>query len=164
MTSIGRVPPRLILGAAIVVTALIAGVACSGGGSSKAPGAPSAPGAKSAVVPTITPDARPRPSPVPQSATQVLGSSQYGDPAASGTEQLNALECAADVLAITTSTRVVYAELPCDRALPADAAGRFIGHPVRVRVVPQQASKLYLDSQAAGSAEFTVGRVWVTAP
>ena len=72
-----------------------------------------------------------------------------------------AMSCADDVLTIATSRETVYAELPCDRALPGEAAARFQGLPVLIRIVPSEPGKLYLDSATAGSAEFTVGRVWL---
>jgi len=55
----------------------------------------------------------------------------------------------------------LYAELPCDRALPQKVVGRFAHVPVRVRVVTAAPAKIYIESKTAGSAEFTVGRVWI---
>jgi hypothetical protein len=69
--------------------------------------------------------------------------------------------CADGLLAVTTTRETVYAELPCDRALPPEAAARFLGQPVLIRIVPSEPAKLYIESTAAGSAEFTVGRVWI---
>jgi hypothetical protein len=71
------------------------------------------------------------------------------------------LTCSADILTIVTDRERVYATLPCDRSLPPEVAARFNGEPVRLRVEPGDSVKLYLDSESQGSAEFTVGAVWI---
>ena len=70
-------------------------------------------------------------------------------------------DCFDGVVSVTTTVEVVYAELPCSRALPADVKERFLGKVVALRIVPGEPSKIYMDSKAAGSVEFTVGRIWL---
>ncbi|MDE3096604.1 MAG: hypothetical protein KGK07_11490, partial [Chloroflexota bacterium] len=133
----------------------------SGGGAPPTPVAPPQPPAAGA---TATADARPAPAGVPGQALQQRASAQFGDPAGSGSaedERFYSLTCAADVLTIATTRRTVYAELPCDRSLPSKDAQAFLSRAVRIRVVIASPSKLYLESKAGGTAEFTVGRVWV---
>ena len=74
---------------------------------------------------------------------------------------MTSMECRGDVLEVGTTRRVIYAELPCDRALSDEQSKTFLSQPVHVRVVPVSPAKLYIDSTKAGSAEFTVGRIWV---
>ena len=72
------------------------------------------------------------------------------------------LTCSADIMTIVTSKETVYALIPCDRALPPDVAARFAGVPVLIRVTPDSPPhKLYLESAAQGTAEFTVDGVWI---
>ncbi len=107
----------------------------------------------------------PAPAVVPQSAHVVAGPEEIGAPDGppnNGADHLFfSTSCEDDVLAVVTNQEVVYAELPCDRAVPQEVAERFLGRPVRVRVVPSDPAKLYVESDAAGSLEFTVGRVWI---
>lgn len=70
-------------------------------------------------------------------------------------------DCVDGLLSVTTTREIVYAELPCDRALPPEVKERFLGKAVALRIVPGQQSKLYIESQEAGSVEFTVGRMWL---
>ena len=150
--------PQLVLFAALTGAALAAGIACSGSGGTARTSPTAVSGTPGAAV---TADTRSRPAGVPGGAEQVVTATQYGDPGGSGNEKLAAMSCAADVLTITTSARIVYAELPCDRMLKPENVKTFEDKPVRLRIVPQSASKLYIESQSAGSAEFTVGRVWI---
>jgi hypothetical protein len=88
---------------------------------------------------------------------------QYGSASASGGdgEIFYSMGCADGVLVVVTSRRALYAELPCDRALPQSTVDRFLGKPIAVRAVLSNPAKLFLNSEAAGSIEFTVGRVWL---
>ena len=131
--------------------ALLAGAAaCSDGGASTVPPASGAP-----------------PAAVPEAAELVDENIEFGQDAAApdapedAAHLFYAMTCVDDVLTITTTKETVYAELPCDRALPPEIAGRFAYVPVRLRVVTAAPAKLYIESETAGSAEFTVGRVWI---
>jgi hypothetical protein len=145
---------RKIAGSLVALAcALALAVACSGGGSRSA-GSRSTPSADAS---------RPRPTAVPKAASLVSANVTFGSPDASDTtdsELFFSTSCTDDVLVVVTSRRAIYAELPCDRALPASQSERFLGKPVQVRLVVANPSKLYLDSKAAGSVEFTVGRIW----
>jgi hypothetical protein len=130
---------------------LVAGAAaCSGGGDDPAGDAsPTAPG-------------------VPQRGAVLVDENiEFGqdeaapDAPANSAHLFYAMTCADDVVAITTTKETVYAELPCDRALPQEVVGRFAYVPVRVRIVTAAPAKLYIESKVAGSVEFTVGRVWI---
>lgn len=107
------------------------------------------------------------PAAVPEAAELVDENIEFGQDAAApdapedAAHLFYAMTCVADVLTITTTKETVYAELPCDRALPPEIAGRFAYVPVRLRVVTAAPAKLYIESETAGSAEFTVGRVWI---
>ena len=108
-----------------------------------------------------------RPASVPGSADLVKESVEFGAPSAAAgaprEEQVlfTTTSCADDVLVVETTKQTVYAELPCDRAVPQSAAERFAGQPVRIRVVPGAQNKLYVESSAGGTLEFTPGHVWV---
>jgi hypothetical protein len=133
--------------------------ACSG--SSTSPG--SSGGIASAtrgISSTVTPDPRPRPAQVASQASQVLGETEFGQ-AGAANESLTSMQCRDGVLEVATTRRVVYAELPCDRALSDAQSQTFLSQTVHVRVVPVSPAKLYINSTKAGSAEFTVGRIWV---
>lgn len=152
-------------GAALAACVLIAGAAGLGACSSSKKPAPAggvgAPASGStAISATATADTRARPAAVPTAAAETRAEVELG--AASDKETLSSMSCADGLLTITTSAHVVYAELPCDRALPDTNVKPFVGQPIHVRAVPSDPAKLYLDSSAAGSVEFTVGRVWVT--
>jgi hypothetical protein len=120
-------------------------------------------GSPTTVSATATPDNRPRPSGVPASAEQLRAGAEFGDPASTDASALKlfSLDCTADVITIATTGPVFYAELPCDRSLPAMNVQPFLGKPVRVRAVIANPSKLYMESNTAGTVEFTVGRVWM---
>jgi len=128
---------------------LLLAAACSGGGDGESP------------------TAAPRPTSVPSAAKLVSKDQAFGSasvPAGkdrADSELFSSTNCADDILTITTNHHAVYAELPCDRALPADVSARFIDKPVQVRMVVSEPAKLYVDSSEAGSAEFTVGRIWL---
>ncbi len=141
---------------------VVAGLMLGGCSSSKKAPAPRPP----TPAATATADAGPRPAGVPAQAQLLRSAAQYGDPAGSGSagdERLNSLNCAKDLLTITTTKHIVYAELPCDRSLPSKDAQAFLSQPVRVRAVIASPSKLYLESKTGGTVEFTIGRVWVRA-
>jgi hypothetical protein len=114
-----------------------------------------------AVSATATADTRARPAAVPTAAEQARAQLEVGADSGGDAETLSSMSCADDLLTIKTSQHVIYAELPCDRALPDANVKPFVGQPVHLRAVPSNPAKLYLDSSAAGSVEFTVGRVWV---
>jgi hypothetical protein len=108
-------------------------------------------------------DTTPRPTGVPPEAARIVANRTFAA-TAPGAEapQLYAMGCKGGVLTIITSQVLqLYAELPCDRAVPDSVAAKFIGHPVEIRVVFGQAVNLYLDSSVAGSIQFTIGRIWV---
>lgn len=161
-TRAGLVARRGWLPAAALILAAAALAGCSGsGGGASTPRAATQPPAAGA---TATADTRPAPPGVPAGAQQLRASAQFGDPAGSGStedERFYSLNCAADVLTIATTRRIVYADLPCDRSLPSKDAQAFLSRAVRVRVVIASPSKLYIESKTGGTAEFTVGRVWM---
>jgi len=135
--------------------ALAAGAgACSGGGDDGPPAE------DAAAVPTALTAA-------PRGAVLVDENIDFGqdavapDAPADSAHLFYAMTCVDGVLTIITTKETVYAELPCDRALPPEVVGRFSYVPVRVRVVTAAPAKLYIESKTAGSAEFTVGRVWI---
>ena len=158
--------PGMLAGAGLAACLLAAACglsACSSSKKSTPAGTTGAPAADATgVSATATVDPRTRPAAVPTTATQAraqleLGAGSGGDSA----ETLSSMSCAGGVLTIKTSQHVIYAELPCDRALPEGNVKPFVGKPIHVRSVPSAPAKLYLDSSGAGSVEFTVGRVWV---
>ena len=77
------------------------------------------------------------------------------------TELFFSSSCADGVLAIVTNHHAIYAELPCDRALPHSAQEQFLGKPLELRAVVGNPAKLFMNSAAGGSVEFTVARMWV---
>jgi hypothetical protein len=109
----------------------------------------------------------PVPPAVPATAVRVVATTEFGQPSAAPdadprtTPLFFSLSCQGGVLTLVTSTSVVYAELPCDRSLPASAIQPYLGKPLHVRLVMTSPAKLYMDSSQAGSVEFTVGRVWL---
>lgn len=161
--------PRVIARAfpLIIAAVCVALAACSGGSNDATPTAP--PGATVAPPPGAveTAAAAPRPDGVPADALPFVVDAEFGSRAAppgadpATTELFFSMSCKADVLAIATNRRALYAELPCDRALPQDVVARFLGKPVQTRITVAAPAKLFLDSADAGSAQFTVGRVWM---
>ncbi len=155
---------------AIAFAALLLTVACGGSKKSGPSVAPVASATSTAPRPTVTADARPRPAGVPASATQERADRELGarsvpagvDP--STVPMFKSTSCADGLLTLSTTTVVVYAELPCDRALPESAARPFVGKPVHIRMVVANPAKLFFDSANAGSVEFTVGRIWTAPP
>jgi hypothetical protein len=157
---------------ALALTALtLLATACSGG--SKA--GPATQGAiatstTTAPHPTATADLRPQPSGVPSGAQQERADRDIGAASVPAGADPNTVpmfkstSCNDGVLTVATTTVNVYAELPCDRALPNDKAQPFGGKPVHIRMVITDQSKLFVDSASAGSVEFTVGRIWTAAP
>ncbi len=108
-----------------------------------------------------------RPASVPGSADLVKDNVEFGAASvASSTPRdqqvlFSSASCANDVLVLTTTKQTVFAELPCDRAVPESAASRFVDQPVKIRIVPGAQNKLYVESSAGGTLEFTPGHVWV---
>lgn len=98
---------------------------------------------------------------MPASAQPVLTEKVIGQPGAGSGPSFFAQACQNGLLTIVTTATTVYAELPCDRALPDSAVHRFLAQSVRIRVSPATSSKLYLESAVAGTVEFTVGGVWI---
>jgi hypothetical protein len=72
-----------------------------------------------------------------------------------------AQRCLNGILILATSRETVYAELPCDRSLPETALHPFLGQPVRVRFAAGDPSRLFIESQTAGTVEFTVPGIWI---
>ena len=105
----------------------------------------------------------PPPTGVPSAARGVAEPTGLGGrtPQATGDDGrvFESSDCADGVLTLVTDRERIFAELPCDRALPPEVEQRFAGAAVTVRVLP--GSKIFVDSDTAGSLEFTVGRVWV---
>jgi hypothetical protein len=122
------------------------------------------------LEPDTPPDAieASRPTEVPTEAMLVISERTLGSLGKDSPEEsrLFAVECVNNLLAIVTSRVRVYAELPCDRALPPDKVQDFLGDPVivRIRIFGREDNKLFFQSQTAGSVEFTTGRVWTAPP
>jgi hypothetical protein len=135
---------------------------CSGGSHTGTRTAPSAPGSAAATR-QPPPDDGTRPTGVPAEAVPLRADRTFGaDPATPGAPLLYLLDCRAGVLTVITSQVVrLYAELPCDRAVPQNVVDRFSGQPVRLRLAFGDAVKLYVDSPVAGTIEFTVTRTWM---
>jgi hypothetical protein len=107
----------------------------------------------------------PRPAGVPESAEQVRSETVLRETDIDGrVRRLFAHDCMADVLTITTTIESVYAELPCDRALPDEVVQGFLGEAVAVTLRPGGDGKLLLTAEDAGSAEYTTGRMWLQRP
>ena len=150
--------------AGVAAAALVTG--CCGGSHA---GAPTAPVAR--ISATVTRQPGPgdgsRPAGVPTEAALIRADRTFGadlqTPAQGGQPpQLFFLGCKDGVLTVITSQIVqLYAELPCDRAVPQNVADRFVGHPVQLRLTLGDVVKLYIDSPVAGTIEFSITRAWV---
>ena len=109
-------------------------------------------------------DGADRPAVVPADAVLVDENVEVGDPGSregGETEHLYfSSSCTDDVLAIVSTDGTFWAELPCDRAIPQETSQRFLGKSVQIRAVPGEPAKLFVESAAAGTLEFTVGRIW----
>lgn len=102
-----------------------------------------------------------RPEAVPAGASEVRADVDLGARDAVGLPRVfSSQACDGDVLVIATTLERVYAELPCDRALPEDVEARFIETEVSMRLRPGD-GKLFVSSEEGGSAEYTVGRIWL---
>ncbi len=149
---------RMFLAGVATAAAVLTG--CSGGSHA---GTRTAPAASATRQPG--PDDGARPAGVPPDASLIRADRTFGadprTPVQGAPPLLFSLGCKDGVLSIITSQIVqLYAELPCDRAVPQDVADRFAGQPVRLRLVVGGAVKLYIDSPAAGTIEFTITRAW----
>ena len=149
--------------AGVAAAALVTG--CSGGSDSSTAKTPGAPVSPTATRQPVQDDGS-RPAGVPPEAVLVRADRTFGADLRTpvqGAEppHLFYLGCKDGVLSVVTSQIVqLYAELPCDRAVPQDVADRFVGHAVRIRLVFGDTVKLYIDSPAGGSIEFTITRAW----
>jgi hypothetical protein len=156
----------------MVLMALTLPVAACSGGSKSGPTAIGAIATQTSGAPhaTATADSRPRPAGVPAAAQEERADRDIGAASVPAGADPNTVpmfkstSCKDDVLTVETTTVNVYADLPCDRALPADRAQPFAGKPVHIRMVVADPSKLFFDSASTGSVEFTVGRIWTAAP
>lgn len=139
-----RVAATLVV-SALAATALLSITACSSSGSG---------------------NTKP-PAGVPNDATFVAKDLSLGVPGGAAETAADQrlffhIGCTDGILVIVTTRETVYAELPCDRAVPRSIAERFLGKSVRIRVVTKS-SKLFVESTTAGSIEFTIGRAWIQA-
>jgi hypothetical protein len=106
-------------------------------------------------------DGDPRPATVPRAAPEVRADVDLGERDQTGLARVfSSQACDDDVLVIATTLETVYAELPCDRALPADVEARFVDTEVSIRLRPAE-GKVFVFSEEGGSAEYTVGRIWL---
>jgi hypothetical protein len=107
----------------------------------------------------------PRPTGVPVSATPIVADLRLGDisgtPSGDDVRTFKSQVCVDGILAISTTREVVYAPLACDRALPEDALTQFKDAVVQIRVAQGAPSKLFLETNAHASAEYTVDSVWL---
>ncbi|MEX2247097.1 MAG: hypothetical protein WEC75_10460 [Dehalococcoidia bacterium] len=151
-----------LLRGSLVVLALSALVAAcdddgGGGGGGGTPG----PGVTVAAVEIVDGN---RPAVVPDVAEILRSNEEFGDPAATSDDdahRLFSITCADATMTIATTKEIIYAELPCDRALPPPVVDRFAGDSVRVRVQIGEQIKLFFESSDGGSVEFTTGRIWI---
>ncbi len=105
---------------------------------------------------------------VPASAQPVTGDLELGhiehalgpSPDVSQARTLEGLSCSDDLLIARTDVETLYAQMPCDRFLPADAVDRLTGKPAAIRLDASGGLRLFIES-TAGTAEFTVLGVWV---
>lgn len=151
---------RSLLWLTLVCVVAMLAAACSG---SSSPGAGST---QRSTLGVKTPPEAAKPAAVPQEARQIRADLQVGERSVTpGSAQtattFYSLRCQNGLLSIATTEAVFYAELPCDRSLPDDVVRRFLAQPVTIRVKIGDPTKLYVDSAAAGSVEFTVGAVWI---
>ena len=145
----------VVLGLALAVAVL---VACSDAEDARSPGAgpTSAQGASPGV----------RPSNLPARARFVEMDLTVGETSTGGLPReqqhlLFTLDCSGDLLSLITTHETVYAELPCERTLPATLLAPFQQQPVQIRVRIGEPSKLFFENSAQGTVEFTVGQVWI---
>jgi len=107
-----------------------------------------------------------RPAGVPADARLVTENVEVGDPGSREGGEADHLyfssTCADDVVSVVCTDGTFWAELPCDRAIPQETSDRFLGKSVQIRAVPGAPAKLFVESAAAGTLEFTVGRIWRT--
>lgn len=74
---------------------------------------------------------------------------------------LQSMTCAEDILRIETSSETLYAELPCERALPDDIVEQFVGKPVSLAYSTEGTANLALKADTGETATFSVGRIWL---
>jgi hypothetical protein len=112
---------------------------------------------------------RPRPASLPTAARPLLADLIVGSPTAPEgmpPDQVHvfySLSCANGVLTIATTRETVYAELPCDRSPPDASVRAFLAQPAQIRFVAGNPCKLFVESAAAGTIEFTVPGMWIVA-
>lgn len=147
---------HLAYAAVALALAAAAMAGCSDGDGPEPAGGASPPSADG-----MQPGVAGRPPAVPASAEQVESATTFAPDSFGSSEILTGVTCEANVLTIESAERVVYAALPCDRALPPELLARFAGKAVRIEIESGEPAKLFLRSAEGESAEFTVDGVWV---
>lgn len=144
---------NLLLALAAALAALSI-VACSGDGNG---------GGDSGNVDNNTPSARP--AALPDTAQHVTQQREFGaleeDASDNDVHVFVTSSCSDGLLTVETDKETIYAELPCDRALPQETVDMFAGTPVHVRLVPGDPAKIFLEAPDGASVEFTPGNIWV---
>lgn len=101
-----------------------------------------------------------RPAGVPADAVVVTASARY---AAAEAGALLRMSCAGGLLTVVATRLELYAELPCERALPQEQVQPFLGVPIEVRISAGSGeNKLRIASADAGLVEFSPGAIWVS--
>ena len=109
-----------------------------------------------------------KPAGVPATARAAMDSVTLGteDTNAVAADQLRVfdnLACADGLLIVATSRESLYAELPCDRSPPDAAVRPFVATAVQLGFVAGQPAKLFVESKAAGTIQFSVPGIWIDA-
>jgi hypothetical protein len=138
----------------VIVVATFALTAWSDRGGTGTSAAP----AHQQTAPT-SPAEAPRPAGVPASAQMVDNDRVLGD-VSDFIYFFRDGRCAGNLLTVSTTKAIVYAETPCANNITPDDVRRLIGQPVRIRLV---ARRLYIEALFVNSFQFDVGRVWVEA-
>ena len=105
---------------------------------------------------------------VPASALPVAGDLALGriqhalgpNPDVSEARTVEGLSCGDDLLVVQTDVETLYASMPCDRFLAAEAVQRLVGQPAAIRLDAGDGQRLTIDS-TGGTAEFSVLSVWI---
>ena len=121
------------------------------------------------VAPVVARDeAAPRPASVPAEARAVVGALTTGDATPDDRpfdqqDVLYAIQCADDVIVVSTTRETVYAAAPCAQALPDEVFRPYLAHPIVVRVLDTRPRQLHLSSSSVGSVAFQIGDAWLLA-
>ncbi|MDP9238824.1 MAG: hypothetical protein M3P30_15730 [Chloroflexota bacterium] len=147
----------LILFWSAVVIIVVATFSLTAWGDRGGPERSAAPAREQTATPS--PTEVPRPSGVPSSAQMVDNDVVLGD-VSDAIYFFRDSQCAGDLLIVSTTKAVIYAETPCANIITPEYVRRLVGQPVRVRLV---ARRLFVEALFVNSFQFDVERVWVDA-